>query len=97
MYRVVSKVTKLFKDAQVRPTSQTKNTVQNILKSHPLMDRYDKMAIYQMKSMAFPLIQIGQRCRTFYTRYKEVIWAIKNNNGSSDYLNHILNMKNGVF
>jgi hypothetical protein len=34
---------------------------------------------------------IGQTGRTFYTRYKEHIEAIRSNNGNSGYSYHILN------
>jgi hypothetical protein len=33
----------------------------------------------------------GQTGRTFHTRYKEHIYAIRNNNANSGYANHILN------
>jgi hypothetical protein len=38
-----------------------------------------------------PLKYIGQTGRTFKTRYKEHIQAIRNNNGKSGYSKHILN------
>jgi hypothetical protein len=38
-----------------------------------------------------PLKYIGQAGRTFYTRYKEHIQAIRSNNGNSGYSNHVLN------
>jgi hypothetical protein len=41
--------------------------------------------------MACPLKYIGQTGRTFKTRYKEHIQAIRNNNGNSGYSKHILN------
>jgi hypothetical protein len=41
--------------------------------------------------MDCPLKYIGQTGRTFKTRYKEHIQAIRNNNGNSGYSKHILN------
>jgi hypothetical protein len=48
-------------------------------------------SIYQMKCMGYPLKYLGQTGRTFYTRYKEHMQTIRNNNGNSGYLNHIQN------
>jgi hypothetical protein len=47
-----------------------------------------------MRCMNCLLIYIGQTGRTFQTRYKENIQAIRNNNGNSRYSNHILNIGN---
>jgi hypothetical protein len=44
-----------------------------------------------MKCQDCPLKYIGQTDRTFHTRYKEHIQAIKSNNSYSGYSNHILN------
>jgi hypothetical protein len=44
-----------------------------------------------MKCMGCPLKYIGQMGRTFKTRYKEHIQAIRNNNGNSGYSKHMLN------
>jgi hypothetical protein len=41
--------------------------------------------------MDCPLKYIEQTGRTFKTRYKEHIQAIRNNNGNSGYSKHILN------
>jgi hypothetical protein len=41
--------------------------------------------------MDCPLKYIGQTGRTFKTRYKEHIQAIRNNNSNSGYSRHILN------
>jgi hypothetical protein len=41
--------------------------------------------------MDCPLKYIGQMGRTFKTRYKEHIQAIRNNNSNSGYSKHILN------
>jgi hypothetical protein len=41
--------------------------------------------------MDCPLKYIGQTGRTFKTRYKDHIQAIRNNNSNSGYSKHILN------
>lgn len=56
--------------------------MQNIVKCHPQVDKYDKIGIYQMKCMDY---------QTFQTRRKGNIQAIRHNNGNSVYLNCILN------
>lgn len=54
------------------------------------MDRYRRIGVFQMKCMYCPLKYIRQTGRTFYTRYKEHIQAIRNNNINLGYSNHIL-------
>jgi hypothetical protein len=44
--------------------------------------------------MDCPLKYVGQTGRTFYTRYKEHIQAIWNNNDNSGYSKHILSIGN---
>jgi hypothetical protein len=44
-----------------------------------------------MRCMDCQLKYIGQTGRTFKTRYKEHIQAIRNNNSNSGYSNHMLN------
>jgi hypothetical protein len=44
-----------------------------------------------MRCMVCPLKYIEQTGRTFQTRYKEHIEAIRYNNSNSGYSNHILN------
>jgi hypothetical protein len=41
--------------------------------------------------MDFPLKYVGQIGRALYTRYKEHIQGIRNNNSNSGYSNQILN------
>jgi hypothetical protein len=44
-----------------------------------------------MLKLNCPLKYIGQTGRTFHTRYREHIHAIRNNDSNSGYSNHILN------
>ncbi|PNF31380.1 hypothetical protein B7P43_G10054 [Cryptotermes secundus] len=87
----VRKITKLFKDTQIKVAFRTRNTIENILKQKPQIDKYNKSGIYQMKCVDCPLKYIGQTGRTFNTRYKEHIHDIRNNDSNSGYSNHILN------
>jgi hypothetical protein len=86
-------ITKLFKDANIKIALRTKNTIQNLIRPHQQQDKYEKSGVYQMKCMDCPLKYIGQTGRTFKTRYKEHIQAIRNNNGNSGYSNHMLNTR----
>jgi hypothetical protein len=70
---------------------RTTNTIQNILRHQPLIDKYNRSSIYQMKCLDCPLKYIGQTGRTFNIRHKEHIHAIRNNNNNSGYSNHIPN------
>jgi hypothetical protein len=47
--------------------------------------------MYQMKCLDCPLRYIGQTGGAFHMRYQEHIQAIRSNNGTSGYSNHILN------
>jgi hypothetical protein len=46
-----------------------------------------------MKCLDCPLKYVSQTGRTFNTRYKEHIHAIRSNNANYKYSNHILNME----
>jgi hypothetical protein len=61
---------KTFKEAQIKVEFQTKNTIQNIVKPCPQLDKYEESGIYQMRCIDYPLKYIGQMGRTFQTRYK---------------------------
>jgi hypothetical protein len=68
-----------------------KNTINNILKHHTQIDKYNNSGIYQMKCLDCPLKYIGQNGRTFNQRYKEHIQTIRRKCSKSGYSNHILN------
>jgi hypothetical protein len=87
----IRKTTKLFRDTQMKITFRTTNTIQNILRHQPLIDKYNRSGIYQMKCLDCPLKYIGQPGRSFNIRYKEHMHAIRNINNNSGYSNHILN------
>lgn len=62
-------------------------TIRNIVKLHPQIDRY-KIWCVPNEKYGCALKCIEQICLIFYTRYKEYIQAIRNNNFNSGYLNH---------
>jgi hypothetical protein len=76
------KITKLFKDTEIKMAFRTRNTIQNIVKHPTQMDKYGESGIYHMKCLDCPLKYIAQTGRAFHTRYKEHIQAIRSNNGN---------------
>jgi hypothetical protein len=74
------KITKFFKKTQIKVAFRTQNTIQNIVKLHSQIDKYEKSGIYQIKCMDCPLQYVRQTGRTFCTRNKEHIQEIRNNN-----------------
>jgi hypothetical protein len=84
------KITRLFKDTNIKIAFQTKNTIQNILRHHTQTNKYNGNGVYQMKCMSCPLKCIGQTGISFNTRYKEHIRDINYNNSNSGYSSHIL-------
>jgi CRISPR/Cas system CMR-associated protein Cmr5 small subunit len=89
------KITRLFKETEIRIAFRTKKqykTWQNHI--HKWLQ---KNGVYQMKCMDCPLKYIGQTSRTLYTRYKEHIQAISNNNSNSGYSSHIWDTHTGVY
>jgi hypothetical protein len=57
------------------------------------MERCGRNGVYQVKCMDCPLKYAGQTGRIFYSRYKEHIQTIRNNNINSGYSNHILSTR----
>jgi hypothetical protein len=70
----------------------TQNTIQNILRRQPDINKYNIHKIYQMKCMDCPMKYVEQTGRTFSTRYKEHIYDIKSNSNTG-YSSHILNTR----
>jgi hypothetical protein len=42
-------ITKLFRDTKIKVAFRTQNTIQNILRPRPQVDKYSRNGIYQMK------------------------------------------------
>jgi hypothetical protein len=87
----VRKITKLFRDTQIKITFRTRNSIQIILRHKPLNDKYSRSGIYQIKCLDCPLKYIGQTARTFNIRYKNHMQAIGDSNNNYRYSNQILN------
>jgi hypothetical protein len=81
------KLLKAFKNMRIKIALHTQNTIQNILKPQIQTDKYNRSDIYQIKCLEFSLNYIGQTGRTFSIRYKEHIYAIRNDNSNSGYSN----------
>jgi chromosome condensin MukBEF complex kleisin-like MukF subunit len=76
-------IAKIFKETNIKIAFRTKNTIQNLVKPRLQQDECENSGVYQMRCMDCPLKYIGQTGRTFKTKYKEHIQAIRNNNGNS--------------
>jgi hypothetical protein len=88
---VVRSITKLFNNTNLRITYRTNNTIQKHLQltTHDT-DIYQRSGIYELKCNTCPLKYIGQTGRSFRTRHKEHIHAIRTNTTNSKYAQHIL-------
>jgi hypothetical protein len=65
-------ITELFRRTKINTEFRTQNTIQNILKPHSETNKYNRSNIYQIKCLDYPLKYIGQKSRTFKTRYKNI-------------------------
>jgi hypothetical protein len=91
--REIKTITKLFKDANINIAYKTQNTVEHILRpklSTTTDNIYNNSGIYQLNCLECPKNYIGQTGRTFKTRYKKHIQAIRNNRPDTGYCRHIL-------
>jgi hypothetical protein len=82
---------KLFQDINIKIAFCKQITIQKALRPHTQTDKYITSGIYQMKCRDCQLKYRGQIAKTFNTRYKERIQAIRNNNSNSKYPKQILN------
>jgi hypothetical protein len=87
----VREVIKIIRDTRIKVAFRTRNTIQDILKPHPQIDKYSRSGTYRMKCIECPLQYVGQTGGTFNTRYEEHIHDIKGNNSNTGYSKHILN------
>jgi hypothetical protein len=89
-------IAKLFKNTKVKTAFRTNNTIKRILKPKPqieLGNKYNSPGVYKLKCNDCHLQYIGQTGRSFLTRYKEHIRAIRYNKEASGYAQHILNTR----
>jgi predicted transcriptional regulator len=92
--REIKTITKLFKDANINIAYKTHNTIEHILR--PKLSTTDNIynnsgIFYQLNCLECPKKYIGRTGRTFKTRYKEHIHAIRNNPPDTGYSRHLLN------
>jgi hypothetical protein len=75
-------ITKLFKETEINIAFKTNNTIKRIIKTNPHIEhknRYNSPGIYKLKCKDCPLQYIGKTGRSFNTRFKEHIRAIRYN------------------
>jgi hypothetical protein len=79
------KITKLFRDTKLKVAYRTRNTILNILRTQPHINKFKRSRIYCMKCLDCPKKYIGQTGRAFSTRYMEHIYDIRSNNSNTGY------------
>jgi hypothetical protein len=84
------KITKLFRDTKLKIALRTNSTLQNVLRSQPQINKYNKCGIDQMGCKGCSMKYVGRRGSTFNTRYKKHIYNIKSNNSNTGYSKHVL-------
>jgi hypothetical protein len=87
----VRSITKLFNNTNIHTAYKTNNTIQKHLQPATQDgDKYQHSGIYEIKCNTCPLKYIGQTGRSFRTRHREHIHAIRTNTTNSKYAQHIL-------
>ena len=87
----IRKITKLFRNTNIRITYKCRNTIANRIKpprDHTTPD--NQWGIYQLTCNACSLSYVGQTSRSLSIRYKQHIRYIRSNNPQSAYALHIL-------
>jgi hypothetical protein len=84
-------IARLFKNYNVKIAYRTNNTILDCLRvKNRKPDKYESSGVYELKCKSCPMKYVGQTGRNFKTRYREHILAIRNNNTTSRYAQHIL-------
>jgi hypothetical protein len=86
----IRKITKLFKDTNLRIAYRTSSTLDKILKETHKMNPYEQSGIYRLICQSCHKVYIGQTGRTLSIRYKEHIRNIRSNKDDSAFEQHIL-------
>jgi len=88
----ICKVTKIFRNANIRIAYKCRNTIANLIK--PSRDHHipphNKWGIYQLTCNTCNLSYVGQTSRSLSIRFQEHIRYIRYNNPQSAYALHIL-------
>jgi hypothetical protein len=89
----IRKITKLFKNTNIKIAFRTNNTIDKILNNNNnnKINKYDKSGIYKLTCQTCQKVYIGQTGRTLHTRYKEHIRNIRLNKDETSYAQHVLN------
>jgi hypothetical protein len=87
----IRKITKLFKNMNIKVAFRTNNTIDRILGNNYAINKYDKSGIYKLTCQTCQKVYISQTGRNLNTRFKEHIRNIRFNKDESAYAQHILN------
>jgi hypothetical protein len=87
----IRKITKLFKNTNIKMSFRTNNTINRILGNNYEINKYNKSGIYKLTCQTCQKVYIGQKGRNLNTRFKEHIRNICFNKDKSAYAQHILN------
>ena len=85
------KITKLFKNTNIRIAFKVNQTLGRILNHKQNMNPYEQSGIYKLTCQSCQQVYIGQTGRKLTTRYNEHIRSIRLNKEDSAYAQHILN------
>ncbi|XP_023725557.1 uncharacterized protein LOC111874349 [Cryptotermes secundus] len=85
------KITKLFKNTNVRIAFKVNHTLGKILNQKQSINSYEQSGIYKLTCQECQQVYIGQTGRKLITRYNEHIRSIRFNKNDSAYAQHILN------
>jgi hypothetical protein len=86
----ICKITKLFKNTNLKPVFKTTTTVGKLLGDTCTTNTYKHSGIYKMTFQSCHKVYIGERGRNLTTTYKEHIRNIMFNKEESAFAQHIL-------
>jgi hypothetical protein len=89
----VRKITKLFKNTNVKIAYKTLHTVGRITQGKHNINTYEQSGIYKLTCQACFQIYIGQTGRKLCTRYNDHVRRIRLNKDESAVATHILNQQ----
>jgi hypothetical protein len=67
----IRKVTKFFKDTNIRIAYRTTSTIGKLLNEKQKMNPYEQSGIYKLICQSCHKVYIGQTCRNLTMKYKE--------------------------
>jgi hypothetical protein len=90
MGNYIRKITKFFKNTNLKVAFKTTTTVGKLLSDTCKMNTYEQSRIYKMTCQSCHKLYTGQTGRNLTTRYKEHIRNIRFNKEESAFAQHIL-------